>query len=160
MADQNTTLKTDVELLKKDVEQISEFLKRLDVAIEKLSEVSTGISKIIAVHDKRMETVEQTDKQLFEIIEVDRGKNEMERGRLYKRIDEVERQVNDRITDHQQSVLTKLGEIEVQNSKIFQKLESKLHSLDRWRWLMIGGGAVAGFLANYILEIFRLLFPS
>jgi len=160
MADQNPTLQTDVELLKKDVEQISEFLKRLDVAIEKLSEVSTGISKIIAVHDKRMETVEQTDKQLFEIIDVERTKNESERGRLYKRIDEVERQVNDRITDHQHDVLTKLGDIEVQNSQIFQKLETRVHSLDKWRWLMIGGGAVAGFLANYILEIIQVLFPS
>lgn len=147
------SLKTDVQLLKKDVEQISEFLKRLDVAIEKLSEVSTGISKIIAVHDKRMEVNERTDQQIFDILEDRKNEHEDDKSKLYSRINSVEKHVNDRVTDNHNRVLERIGELESHNQTQFQRLEQRLQSLDRWRWLMIGGGAVAGFLANYIMQI-------
>lgn len=147
------SLQTDVQLLKKDVEQISEFLKRLDVAIEKLSEVSTGISKIIAVHDKRMEVNERTDQQIFDILEDRKNEHEDDKSKLYSRINSVEKHVNDRVTDNHNRVLERIGELESHNQTQFQRLEQRLQSLDRWRWLMIGGGAVAGFLANYIMQI-------
>ena len=63
-------LKTDLELLKRDVNQISGIFTKLDTTIDKLGEVSTNLSKIVAVHEAKLEKQDNTDKQLQSLIDV------------------------------------------------------------------------------------------
>ena len=46
-------VKTDVEILKKDVSNIQGLLSRLDTAIDKIAVASNDISKMLAVHDNK-----------------------------------------------------------------------------------------------------------
>ena len=62
--------KTDLELLKRDVNQISGIFTKLDTTIDKLGEVSTNLSKIVAVHEAKLEKQDNTDKQLQSLIDV------------------------------------------------------------------------------------------
>ena len=48
MSDLNT-VRTDVEILKKDVSNIQGLLGRLDIAIDKIADATNGISQILAV---------------------------------------------------------------------------------------------------------------
>ena len=52
MAEENglNAVKTDVEILKKDVSNIQGLLGKLDTAIDKIADASNGISQILAVH--------------------------------------------------------------------------------------------------------------
>jgi hypothetical protein len=100
-----------------------------------------------------MEVNERTDQQIFDILEDRKNEHEDDKSKIYSRINSVEKNVNDRVTDNHNRVLERIGELDSENQKQFQRLEQRLQSLDRWRWLMIGGGAVAGFLANYIMQI-------
>ena len=63
-------LKTDIELLKRDVNQMSNIFTKLDTTIDKLGEVSTNLSKIVAVHEAKLERQDGTDKQLQSLIDV------------------------------------------------------------------------------------------
>ena len=48
-------VRTDVEILKKDVSNIQGLLTRLDTAIDKIADASNGIASILAVHESKHE---------------------------------------------------------------------------------------------------------
>lgn len=48
-------LHTEIELLKKDQEQLKQIFTRLDISVEKLADAATNISKILALHEQRTE---------------------------------------------------------------------------------------------------------
>ena len=50
MAENTTELLVDIAGLKKDVEQVNQIHNRLDTAIDKLTDVSTCIKQMLAVH--------------------------------------------------------------------------------------------------------------
>ena len=48
------TIKTDLELLKKEVEDMKQIHTRLDTAIEKLTDVSSCVNRMLAVHEEKL----------------------------------------------------------------------------------------------------------
>ena len=61
MAENNTDLKVEITGLKKDIEQVNNLNGRLDTAIEKLTDVSTSIKQMLAVHEEKIKRQEQKD---------------------------------------------------------------------------------------------------
>ena len=55
----------DIAGLKKDVEQVNQIHNRLDTAIDKLTDVSTSIKQMLAVHEEKISRQEQTDEVIF-----------------------------------------------------------------------------------------------
>ena len=50
----NIKLKVDVESLKKDVESVQEINNRLNTAIDKLTDLSSSIKSMLAVHEEKL----------------------------------------------------------------------------------------------------------
>ena len=48
-------IRTDVELLKKDVHSISRLVDKLDVAIDKLTDVTNCLNRMIAVQEENLD---------------------------------------------------------------------------------------------------------
>ena len=69
MAEDNINLvRTDVEILKKDVSNIQGLLTRLDTAIDKIADATNGIASILAVHDSKHN---DTDKVISEMTRIE-----------------------------------------------------------------------------------------
>ena len=63
-------LETEVKLLKKELEDQAKIHDRLDVAIEKLTDVSNSIHRMLAVHeenlpDKKKQSLKQNNRLRF-----------------------------------------------------------------------------------------------
>ena len=66
MAENGTTdLKVQIAGVKKDVENVNNLNSRLDMAIEKLTDVSTSIKSMLAVHEEKISRQEQIDDVIF-----------------------------------------------------------------------------------------------
>ena len=65
---ENGQVKTDVEILKRDMELVSAIAEKFDVAIDRLTEVSTSVDKMLAVHEMRLENQEQQREILHQRI--------------------------------------------------------------------------------------------
>ena len=63
---ENTELKVEIKGLKKDIEQVNTLNGRLDTAIEKLTDVSTSIKQMLAVHEEKIQRQEQIDEIIFD----------------------------------------------------------------------------------------------
>jgi len=136
-------LETEVELLKKEVSDMSKLHIRLDKAIEKIADVSTSLHTIMAVHEEKLirqeEALDEQEKKLQDnIMELHSRitSNAKEQTQL---MGEMERRLVDAMKEHNRT-----------ESQEFQRLRNELQNrvgvLEKWRHLIIGGAIVVGFI--------------
>ena len=61
-----TDIKVDIESLKKDIENMNTINGRIDTAIDKLTDVSTSIRSMLAVHEEKIARQEKIDEVIFD----------------------------------------------------------------------------------------------
>jgi len=82
-----------VALLGQKLEDLKHIVVRIDNAIEKLSEVNSNVSKMLAVHEERITKQEETDSILFAKIDKLRDKTDRDYDSIVSRVQAVEKRV-------------------------------------------------------------------
>ena len=140
-----TELETEVQLLKKDIEDTKIIHGRLDVAIEKLTDVSNSIHRMLAVHEEKLARQEESSLDLEKQIETRRSE-------MINKIDEL----HSRVTTNTKEIMVAAREQhDLQNreiQKIRDELVARVGVLEKWRHVLIGGSIVAGFLLHKFVE--------
>lgn len=121
-------LAVDVEGLKKDIENVNNIQGRLDNAIEKLTDVSTSIKSMLAVHEQKIAQSEKTEEILFDKVR--------ERG---EELDIVYRDLQRDLSQTEKRLL-----LEIKSLK--SDINERVNVLERWRWLILGGAIVVGYI--------------
>ena len=140
MAENGTVdLKVQLEGLKKDIENVSNLNSRLDLAIEKLTDVSTSIKSMLAVHEEKISRQEQIDDIIF--------------GKLKDReseIDNVHKELSKEIQQVEKRLL-----IEIKSIKL--AIGTRVGILEKYKWLIMGGAIVIGWILStnfrFIIEM-------
>ena len=140
MAENGTVdLKVQLEGLKKDIENVSNLNSRLDLAIEKLTDVSTSIKSMLAVHEEKIPRQEQIDDIIF--------------GKLKDReseIDNVHKELSKEIQQVEKRLL-----IEIKSIKL--DIGTRVGILEKYKWLIMGGAIVIGWILStnfrFIIEM-------
>ena len=140
MPEDNLNLvRTDVEILKKDVSNIQGLLTRIDSAIDKIADASNGISRILAVHDNQ---IKDND---FEIEERKRlAEKEVEL--LHRRVSEKEAEQRSLIEKHHADLMTFLEAHDKRGRESYEKLTSRVEVLETWKWAVVGAATAIGWL--------------
>ena len=137
-------LETEVQLLKKELEDQRKIHDRLDVAIEKLTDVSNSIHRMLAVHEEKIARQEEAIFEAEQQIEVRRSE-------LLIKIDEL----HSRITTNTKEMMALMSEQHKEQTDAMTKLKTELQGrvgvLEKWRWLIIGGSIVVGFIAQKMI---------
>ena len=133
-------IQNDVNSLQKDMTQVNTIVDKLDITIEKLADVSSNVSRLLAVHEQRLENQERAGSPLANLIEKNKEHIDTELKNINTKISSTEKELRGEIDDRHEDVMKKLA-----------GLSKDLQTLQRWMWLVSGGGAVIGFiLANFI----------
>jgi len=82
-----------VALLEQKIEDVKDIIIKIDNAIEKLSEVNSNVSKMLAVHEERITKQEETDNILFAKIDKLRDKVDRDYDALITRVQAIEKRV-------------------------------------------------------------------
>ena len=125
-----TDLKVQIEGVKKDVENVSNLNIRLDTAIQKLTDVSTSIKSMLAVHEEKISRQEQLDDIIFTKLK-DR-ENE---------IDKVHRELTKEIQSTEKRLLIEMKQIKLD-------LGARVGIIERYKWLIMGGALVIGWILS------------
>ena len=129
MAENGTTdMKVQIAGLKKDIENVNNLNSRLDMAIEKLTDVSTSIKSMLAVHEEKISRQEQIDDVIF--------------SKLKDRQSEIENVHRELSAEIQQSEKRLLKEIKLLKLDI----GGRIGILEKYRWLILGGAIVIGWV--------------
>jgi chromosome segregation ATPase len=153
----------DIALLKRDTEQTSQIVTKLDNAIEKLTDLGTDISKMLALHEQRLGRLEQIDNEIHGLVETRRAElqtdiNALE-GKLASTIKEISNDINqteDRLMGAIKGVKDDIKTESVEKKKDHDALVKRVEALERWRYILIGGGLALGFLIEKVLPIFGI----
>ena len=126
-------INTEVALLKKEVSDIKIIFSRLDVAIEKITDVSSCVNRMLAVHEEKIANQEEAA-----------ARANAEIRELHSRITTNYKELTDMITEqHKEQAL--------QMQQLRNELAGRVGVLEKWRWLIIGGSIVVGFIIQKFL---------
>jgi len=80
-------------VLDQKLEDLKPVILKIDAAIEKLSEVNTTVSRMLAVHEERISKQEEIDTVLFTKIDKLRDKTDRDHDLVLQRIRQLEKRV-------------------------------------------------------------------
>ena len=80
-----------VAILEQKQEVLEQFVQKLDSAIEKIAEVNTNVSKMLAVHEEKISKQEEIDGILFTKIDELRDKMDRDHVSIRSRLSVLER---------------------------------------------------------------------
>lgn len=126
MADQDVV--TKLAILERDISQITTLFEKLDVTIDKLSQVSTQINQLLAVHDEKIERSIKMEQEIFKLLEARRKE-------VNEQFDAIKKQMSEESRIH---------------SKEHAELDVRLKNLEMWRWMVVGASAVVGFVISKV----------
>ena len=82
-----------IAVLEQKLEDLKPIVLRIDAAIEKLSEVNTTVSRMLAIHEERISKQEEVDSILFAKVDKLRDKIDGDNDRIDQRIRQLEKRV-------------------------------------------------------------------
>ena len=132
-------LNTEVQLLKKEVSDMKMIYSRLDKAIEKISDVSNSINRMLAVHEEKIS--QQEEAQIRTEQEINNDIKE-----LHSRISTNNRELMNLMSEQHKEQTDKMTKLEIE-------LQGRVGVLEKWRWIIIGGSIVVGFIIQKMLII-------
>lgn len=132
--------------LQKDMAQIGPLVERLDITIEKLTEVSSNVSMLLAVHSSRIEFQEKLLEKTQTLIEDNRRESDKNIKDVYYRVESVERDLYSEIEANQEKVLKEIKDMRAESTLQHNELKARVLRIDKWMWTMIGGLAVITLL--------------
>ena len=119
MSDQLQKLVEDVAVLKEQNATSADIHGRLDNAIDKLTDIQSGIKSMLAVHEERIVRAEESDVEIQSIME-----NRQEAIR--------------------EDIQTLHGRITDETKEMRQYFNDKLHQLEKTKWIMVGVACALG----------------
>ena len=101
---------------------------RLDEAISKLTDISSSLKSMLAVQEEKIRRVDMSQEDLLSLVEQRRREWNEDLEHLHSRISTQSRELREAI------------------DKLDRRLDERVGVLEKWRWLIIGGAILLGFL--------------
>jgi hypothetical protein len=92
---QSASASTKIAVLEERLSSYEVMMKKIDEAIQIMGKTSHNISKMLAVHDERLEQCHKTDDLISKIIGELREENREQHGMVSDRIDKIEVEVKE-----------------------------------------------------------------
>lgn len=135
MEEHSHLLKTEVELIKKDIQQLNVVIGKLDSAIEKISEVASSINRMLAVQETKLHNAE---KSLGDNVEI-----------IHERISQHRDEVTVEIEKSHRVIMDEIRKLREDQQHHHQLMSERLNRLEQWRWFVVGAATALGVaLAN------------
>jgi hypothetical protein len=149
MAQPNLTkLAADVTYLQTDMAKVGQLVDRLDTTIDKLTEVSTSLSQLMAVHEAKLTAQDIIMKQTSDLVERRRVEVEDKMQQLHARISSGEKELGTKIEDQYDDLMTEIKEMRAESVTQHNALSDRINAMEKWHWIVIGGAIVIGTLLS------------
>ena len=119
---------TDVKIMKNDISSVESILNRFDTTINKLTDVSNNLNKLIAVQETRIDTQEKS-------IDI-----------VHKRITDMKEEINLDLASSNRAIMDELEGIRRDQSNNYNETSQRISNLEKWRYIVMGAGISVGFL--------------
>lgn len=143
-------LTEDVSYLLKDMAVVGALVDRLDTTIDKLTDISSNVSNLLAVHETKLSSQEIISKQLSDLVEARRVEADEKIQTLHERISSGEREIKEKIDEQYDDLMLEIKAMRHDQQTQHAALSERITTMEKWQWLVIGGSAVVGALLAII----------
>lgn len=143
-------LANDISYLQQDMAKVGTLVDRLDTTIDKLTEVSTALSQLIAVHESKLSAQEVITKQTTDLVEKRRIEMEDKLQFLHARISSGEKELGTKIEDQYDELMVEIKEMRAESVSQHNALSDRITSMEKWHWIVVGGAVVVGTFISQV----------
>jgi uncharacterized coiled-coil protein SlyX len=133
-----STNETKIAVLEERLTSYEIMIKKIDEAIQIMGKTSQTISKMLAVHEEKLDNTNKNDDLIIDRIKTMEGKNTEEHHRVIERIEFIDSKINDRI----------------------EILDKKVDEVTKFRWLVLGGIMIVSFIFSQSSTVVDILTPD
>jgi septin family protein len=123
-------MKTDVELLKREVGMISKLMDKFDATIDKLQQVANDLSRVVLIQEQKMMQQDKINDEVGRILERQDKEHTEELKELSKKFDAFE-----------DSICKEIRQVK-------DDLDEKIKSLEAWRYMIMAVISIGVFLVS------------
>jgi len=134
--------------LEVEVEVLKTVVSKLDHSIEKISQVSNDIGRLLAVHDERIDQLERVSVARMEDIKELHSRITTGNREISEKIDNLDRCLEERIRKVTVDSKEQHEEIQREIQKDVKELSERVDTLEKWRWMILGGAAALGYIVG------------
>lgn len=121
---------------------LKSVVARIDTSIAAMTEVSSNIGKLLAVHEERLNKLEKDNTTVgFDIRDIHARINTMSKEILDK-LDDTERGLESKIKESNAATTNQLDKI----AKEMKQIDDRVGFLERWKWMVLGGALAIGWV--------------
>lgn len=131
-------MNTRVAILEEKVSVYEQMLNKLDDAIHAISKTSQSISKMLAVHEEKLENTEKTEAIIFDKLRDIQSKNTVEHEKVISKFNDLE-----------QKIETRVG-----------TLNTKVDEITKYRWIVVGALVIVSFIFSQSSIVVDILTPE
>jgi len=136
----------DIIEIKKDMSSISAVVGRMDITIEKLTEVSSNISKILAVQTEKVEQTIKIQDRLADVIE-----------RRREEVNKDFEEIYEKMSKDKDKIFDEIKKLREEQQKQHESINSKISNIEKMMWLYMGGFSVIVFIISQLPNIFKFI---
>ena len=135
-------LSENVSALQKDMAQVGVLVDRLDITIEKLTEVSSTVSQLLAVQGTRLEQQEKTAIHLQDLVESRRQETDNNIKLIYNRIEKVETDIYEEMEDNKDKILKEIKELRTEGANQHNEMNARMSRFEKYVYAALAAGGV------------------
>lgn len=129
---------TKIAVLEERLTSYEIMIKKIDEAIQIMGKTSQTISKMLAVHEEKLDNTNKNDELIVDRIKTMESKNTEEHHRVIERFEFIDSKINDRI----------------------EILDKKVDEVTKFRWLIMGGVIIISFIFSQSSMVVDILTPD
>lgn len=143
-------LADDMSHLRKDMAVVGALVDRLDTTIDKLTDISTSVSSLLAVHETKLSSQEIISKQLTDLVEARRVETDDKIQILHERISSGEREIKESIDDQYDELMKEIKEMRAESVTQHNALSERITTMEKWMWTVVGGSIIVAGIIGLI----------
>jgi chromosome segregation ATPase len=129
---------TKIAVLEERLTSYEVMMKKIDEAIQIMGKTSQNISKMLAVHEEKLENNGKNDELIIDRIKTIEVKNTEEHGRVIERFETLEEKIDKRI----------------------ETVDKKVDDVVKFRWIAVGALIIISFMLSNLQVVIDILTPA
>lgn len=138
-----------------EIEVLKVVVSKLDESLDKMTDVSNNIGKILAVHEQRIDSLEKSHDSTNDEAKILHKRITELFGELGDKLHAMEDRLEIKYQKQQINAQSQHNEIQKELQQDIAELGKRIRALENWRWWMMGIGVGFGFVIAQMMPLFN-----
>ena len=143
------TVDTRMAVIEEKFNVYEKMMNKLENAIQTISEINQNISRMLTIHEEKIDSSVKTDEIIFEKLRRMEEKNSEEHQKVIDKIEKFETEIKS----------TLKGEEDTRKKDI-KDITTQVEGIKKFRWIFVGAIAVVMFIFSNQTVIVDILTPN